>query len=145
MNSIPQVQAMFGNVEKYSPDIQRIYFSQKLTTKFIQSLSKELSLLEQDFNQLKNTKGLLGDKPLTVITAGKQPTYEECKGKLTQEQLDQMNTAWAEMQADLVTKSTHGKQIIAEKSGDLINYDQPEIIVEAVREMVDELKSRNGI
>ena len=139
-----QVKSMFGYVEKYSPEIQKIYFSQKLTTKFIRSLSEELSHIEQDFNQLKRAKGgLLGDKPLTVITAGKQLTYDEVKGQLSQEQLDQMNKAWAEMQSDLVAKSSRGKQIIAEKSGHLINYDQPETIVDAVREMVNELKVIN--
>lgn len=123
------------NSEKYSQNIQKLYNLQKLSTKSTRALSYEFSNFEQSFNQLKNAGGLLGDKPLTVITAGKQPTDENLEPE------DPWNKAWRELQSNLVTKSSHGKQVFAENSSHMINYEQPEIIVEAVREMVDELRS----
>lgn len=133
--------------EKYS-SIQDwnalLYNSQKLTTKYVRAVMYELSNLEQSLNQLKDTGSYLGDKPLIVLTAGKQPTYEESEGWMTQKQVDQRNKAWPALQADLVTKSSRGKQIIAQNSGHTIQYDQPEIVIEAIREMVDKLRNKFG-
>ena len=132
--------------EKYS-SIQNwnaiLYNSQKLTTKYVKAVTYELSNLEQSLNQLKDTGGCLGDKPLIVLTAGKQPTYEESEKWITQEQVDQRNKMWPVLQADLVTKSSRGKQIIAQNSGHTIQYDQPEIVIEAIREMVNKLRHTN--
>ena len=46
-----------------------------------------------------------------------------------------------ELQKDLVRRSTRGKQIIAEKSGHNIHQDQPELVVDAIREVVKDAGS----
>jgi pimeloyl-ACP methyl ester carboxylesterase len=46
-----------------------------------------------------------------------------------------------ELQKELVRRSSKGKQIIAEKSGHNIHRDQPELIIDAIREIMDEVKS----
>ena len=74
---------------------------------------------------------MLGDKPLTVITPRTSWPQED----------DDFNKIWQELQVDLVTQSSRGKQIIAEHSDHMINLEQPEIIIEAVREMIDELRN----
>jgi pimeloyl-ACP methyl ester carboxylesterase len=43
-----------------------------------------------------------------------------------------------ELQKELVTRSSMGKQIIAEKSGHNIHRDQPELVVDAIREVIEE-------
>ncbi len=136
---IPLIQNVFNiKAEKFSSDIQQIYTSQKVAAKHQKAAMQEMSLFKQSFNQLESTGGLLFNKPLTVITAGKSMS-EQAPGRFSPEQADQTNKVWSELQADLVTKSSRGKQIIAEHSGHMINCEQPEIIVDAVREMVDEL------
>ena len=45
-----------------------------------------------------------------------------------------------ELQRELVRRSSRGKQIIAEKSGHNIHRDQPELVVDAVRQVVEELR-----
>ncbi len=47
------------------------------------------------------------------------------------------------LQKDLVTKSTKGKQIMAEHSGHMITREQPEIIVESVQEIVNVINKTN--
>ena len=47
-----------------------------------------------------------------------------------------------ELQKELVRRSSRGKQIIAEKSGHNIHRDQPEIVGEAIRQVLEEAKSR---
>jgi pimeloyl-ACP methyl ester carboxylesterase len=62
--------------------------------------------------------------------------------KKTQEELDYLqNIFLPELQADHATKSSQGKLIVAENSGHMIPNEQPEIIIEAVREMIDELRN----
>jgi pimeloyl-ACP methyl ester carboxylesterase len=80
-------------------------------------------------DQLAATENRLGDKPLIVITAGKTPEENHCSQEF-------ITRIWLPLQKDLVAKSSKGTQIIAEKSGHMIHYDQPEIIVQAVRDMV---------
>lgn len=93
----------------------------------------------ESLKQLEQSKNLLGNKPLTVITAGKAfdpaTPEEHCK-----HQTEFYEKIWQPLQKDLVKKSTRGKQIIAEKSCHMIPYDQPEVIVSAIKEMVNEYK-----
>jgi len=43
---------------------------------------------------------------------------------------------WNELQKELVGKFHDGRQVIAEKSDHMIPFHQPEIIVQAVQELV---------
>ena len=47
---------------------------------------------------------------------------------------------WLPLQKELVTKSSRGKQIIAQKSGHTIVWSEPELIIQAVKELMDEYK-----
>jgi len=72
-----------------------------------------------------------------VITSGK-PLGEQAVG-LSKEMASQMTLAWIDLQKDLVSKSTKSKQVIAEGIGHMIPFEQPEIIVEAVGEILAQL------
>jgi pimeloyl-ACP methyl ester carboxylesterase len=47
-----------------------------------------------------------------------------------------------ELQQDLVHRSPRGKQIIATKSGHFIHHDEPELVVNAIREVLDATHQR---
>ena len=47
------------------------------------------------------------------------------------------NEIWKGMQKDLVSRSTNGKQIISEKAGHVIQQDEPELVVDAIRQVVE--------
>lgn len=127
-------------IEKYSLAIQKMYQSQKSSTKFWSAVIAEGALKNQDCQVLKEQAPSLGDLPLTVISAGKPMLdYELAKNFYSCKQVDNMNKSWELLQADLVNKSSQGRQVIAEHSGHIIPYDQPEVIVQAVREMIDRL------
>jgi pimeloyl-ACP methyl ester carboxylesterase len=49
-----------------------------------------------------------------------------------------------EMQRDLVGRSRRGRQIVAVKSGHFIQQDQPGLVVEAVREVLEATKPAAG-
>jgi hypothetical protein len=47
-----------------------------------------------------------------------------------------------QLQKELVSRSSRGRQIIAEKSGHNIHHDQPELVVDAIRQVVREANHR---
>ena len=49
--------------------------------------------------------------------------------------------SFRELQKDLATKSSNGKLLIAENSDHMVTRNQPEIIVEAIKEVVDVCRS----
>ncbi len=131
LNHLPQSQE---HVKAFPLDIQQTYLATMSTTKYIRTVTQEHEKFEQSLKQLKNAGGRLGNKPLIVITAGK-PLSSEDTG-YPKEFTDKLANLWEAHQKDLVTKSTKGKRIIAEHSGHMIPHEQPEIIIEAIREVV---------
>jgi hypothetical protein len=122
----------------WSLELLKRLMSQRLSTKFMVAFMHEEAEFKQNCKMIQERAGLLGNLPLIVITKGKPMTIVETMGTATQDQLDQINLVWPELQADLVTKSSRGKQMIAENSGHAVPHSQPEIIVEAVHEMLKE-------
>jgi pimeloyl-ACP methyl ester carboxylesterase len=53
------------------------------------------------------------------------------------------DATWRGLQRDQVTLSKRGCQIIAEQSGHLVATDQPQVIVAAIRAIVDTARGRN--
>jgi TRAP-type C4-dicarboxylate transport system substrate-binding protein len=75
---------------------------------------------------------VLGDTPLVVITHGKKMFF----GRLSEDEQQLLEDAWQEAQHESTRLSTQGRLVVAEKSGHIIQFEQPEVIVEAVEEMV---------
>jgi len=118
-------------------EIQLMLLAKSSSVSSVKSILKEGVALEKSHYQLKIAGGNLGNKPLTVITAGKS-LGEQASG-LSLGEATQKTLAWTEMQNDLVLKSSRGEHIIARESGHMIPHEQPEIIVEAIRKMVAQL------
>ena len=91
--------------------------------------------MEMDQN-MSRTPPAVGDLPLTVLTRGK----EVQQGGILQER----EKVWQEMQKELAALSSQGKQIIASESGHSIHLDQPELIFNAVQEMLVKIRSLKG-
>jgi pimeloyl-ACP methyl ester carboxylesterase len=79
--------------------------------------------------------GTLGDIPLIVLSRG--------RGQMTKmpgvsaEDAEKFNVAQEEMQAELAALSPRGKRIIAEESGHYIQVEQPELVIDAIQEVVE--------
>lgn len=105
----------------------QIFVASRLSNKVMYAKMSESDKSPVSCQQLQAVDNALENKPLIVISAGKM----KCSAVSTQK--------WAALQADLVTKSKFGKQMIAQHSGHDIMTDQPEIVIEAVRDMMKEL------
>jgi len=121
--TIPSYKKTF---EMFPRDVQEIYLTQSKTNKNLRTHLKEASYLKESSEQLKTSGGLLGDKPLIVISAGKELEY------FTQEKRD----IFKSLQKDLVTKSTQGKQIIAKESGHVVTREAPSVIIKAIQDLL---------
>lgn len=128
-------------LQVFPKEIKEKYLAKIRTSKFYTAWHQEMSHTDESAQELEDSNTYLGDKPLIVITAGKPvelgTEFEKQHAELLKHVFELANT----LQKDLVTKSTRGKQLIAEKSDHLIPWYQPEIIVDAVREEVMEYRS----
>jgi hypothetical protein len=78
----------------------------------------------------------LNDLPLTVISHG-QLDANAVPPSLGQQVREDYERAWQKLQEEITTLSTRGRRIVAERSGHNIMFDQPEIVIESILEMVN--------
>ncbi|EIL92124.1 hypothetical protein UU9_02511 [Rhodanobacter fulvus Jip2] len=53
---------------------------------------------------------------------------------ITQQLQDQRTVMWEQMHNEIAAMSTHGVNEIVPRAGHLINYDRPEIVIDAIRQ-----------
>lgn len=82
----------------------------------------------------------LGDLPLVVLSQGKEAEGDETFG-FTDEQARAQRQVWDELQEELAALSTHSRRLIAEHSGHPIQFEQPELLIDAVGGLIDELRA----
>ena len=102
-------------------------------------LANYISSMGKSYEEVRAAPMSLEDKPLIVLSAGS-------RGKMfpqfSQKGSDRFNEAWTESQADLTQASQNSKQIIAKESGHNIQYDDPGLVIDATRRVVE--AARNG-
>ncbi len=83
----------------------------------------------------------LGDIPLVVLSGGQSAVFTG--PGVSAEDAEQFRVVQDEMQAELATLSPRGKRLIAEESGHWIQLDQPELVVDAIREVVEAVREKH--
>jgi pimeloyl-ACP methyl ester carboxylesterase len=96
--------------------------------------------LQEIYESRKKTTYPLGDIPLIVLS-GAIHSYPEGLDVSA----DELTKEKKEHQADLLNLSRNSKQIIAKKSGHEIHLDEPDLVVAAIREVVDAVKERQAL
>lgn len=76
-----------------------------------------------------------GDLRITSLTAGRMSVPG-----MTPVQADSMHQTWVAMHKEIVSRTTRGQWILAEKSAHYIQRDEPELVINAVKAMIDSLK-----
>ena len=77
-----------------------------------------------------------GNLPLIVLSAGQWNTIPS----LSDTENQKLWTAFQIQQSELVALSSVSKQIIAEQSGHHIQLDQPELVINAIHSLVDQVR-----
>lgn len=129
----------------FPKNIQEMYLAKVSTSKYFRATTRENQDFEKSLQQLENSRESIKNIPLIVITAGKSFMEQAEEPELSSfptTLLKEIDQVWKDLQKNLVTKSAQGKQMIAEKSNHMIPWQEPEIIVEAVREEVNNYRSK---
>jgi pimeloyl-ACP methyl ester carboxylesterase len=113
------VEHLVGEVRKLPPDVHPVLQMLWCQPKCFEGMAQHLRAL-REAGAAAGTVASLGDLPLAVLSAGDQPPH-----------------ILAAHQA-LARLSSNGRHLTAAKSGHWISFDQPELVVDAVQEIVEE-------
>lgn len=80
-----------------------------------------------------------GDIPLIVLTQGRPYGADMVAVPSIAPDAYRLHL---ELQRELARRSPRGRQVIAEKSGHSIHQDQPELVIEAIRQVIKEAKGK---
>jgi len=83
----------------------------------------------------------LGDLPLTVLSQGKPPAANEQLGT-TLEFATRTAVVWNQLQEELTALSSRSVRRIAQKSGHVIQFEQPDLVVSAITGQVAQYRAR---
>ena len=104
------------------------------TTDALATLLAELKMGEENCAEaLALQINSFGNLPLIVISAGHGDRLASFSDAENQQLWENMQIE----QTDLVALSSQGKQIIAEKSGHHIQLDQPELVIDAILQVIE--------
>lgn len=130
----------YGLLTKVPPDVRPLLIARALRTRYWSTLAEESAALEETVAQV-HTIGSLGDLPLVVLTATGPVWWPALPPDFP---IDQFRQLWLQMQKDLVQLSSNGRQILADKSSHFIQFDQPELVIDAIRRVVEAARQRQG-
>ena len=82
----------------------------------------------------------LGDLPLVVLSQGEEPKASTQIGE-TLEQAMAQRKVWDELQLELLGLSSNGERYVALESGHVIQFNQPELVIEKVSELALQLRA----
>lgn len=85
----------------------------------------------------------LGDIPMLVLTAGAY-SHEAPREPAARQLAARLQRLWQEMHQELLDQSSHAAHTLVETSGHFIQREQPEVIVAAVRQMLDIVRNRTS-
>lgn len=133
-----------ASMTKLPVKMQKTHEALFLTKKHCRTVTEESNLLPESLQQLANTdRSSIRNMPCFVLSAGREldlsifGATEEQQIALQGQQVA-WKKAWDVLQNDIASKFNGSHHLIAKKSGHMIPWDQPELIVHAVRELVEE-------
>jgi hypothetical protein len=95
----------------------------------------ELKAFPKSARQTAGT-GTLGDLPLIVLSHDPDRPSSEFSPEVAKP----TNEAWEQMQEELARLSTRGMQIVAKNSAHYIQNDRPDLVIDAVRKVVEQAR-----
>ena len=85
----------------------------------------------------------LGDRPLVVLTAGAPPSQRELTAmKMTPAQGKRRWAIWKTMQDEEATWSSRSQHSVVSDATHYIQFDRPDVVIAAVRSVIDSVRSR---
>jgi pimeloyl-ACP methyl ester carboxylesterase len=113
----------------------------QLQTKFIDAAFSEIKSFAESAEEVRRS-GNLGDRPLVVLTAGKDLDAKDLPKGVSVEEMREFRKTWVnDLQVRQVKLSTRGKQVVVPDSTHMIPMERPDTVVTAIREVCDAVKA----
>lgn len=113
------IEHLVGEVRKLPPELYPIVQAHWCHPKCFQSMADHLAAFEDAATSAADL-GPLGDVPLIVISSGDQPPEVSAS------------------HAAIAKLSARGRHVVASKSGHWVQFDEPDLVVQAIRDVVQE-------
>jgi pimeloyl-ACP methyl ester carboxylesterase len=115
--------------DKLKPELIALYHQSHV----IQTMVRESQSFTLD-TQAEHPPASLGDLPLIVLTPAKRA--EPTGPGVTADYVREERRVWSKLQKELAALSTRSKHVIATEAAHGIQYDQPEVLIGSVNELV---------
>ncbi len=112
-----------GSPESRDNSVRKMERELMMTTRSLRTTAAELAGLRESLKEAAANPPNLGHRPLIVLTEGRKPEF------------------WHEMQEDLTNLSEVSDWQIVEDAGHFIHHDRPEVVVDAIRRVLDQVRS----
>lgn len=110
-----------------------------LSDRFFSTVAEETISLEENYAAARQARmTTLGEMPLIVLTAVDQ--FAALEGRVPAAEVEQLQAIVRELQAELSALSSRGRQVPVEGSGHFIQVDQPQVVIDAIREVVQAVR-----
>ncbi len=107
-------------------------------TTFLRALISETKAIDQSMAQAREAQiKTLGDMPVIVLSRGQGALPPDAG--LSEDVVKQFNAGWQQMQQEMAEMSSRGKWVVVEESGHYIHLQQPEMVVKAIREVIENM------
>lgn len=121
-----------GLSKEFSQELQYL----QMQPKFVAAAGSEMGLFSPDSAAEVRAAGNLGDKPLIVLTAGKNVSAADLPPGTSLKDFEDFHQTWVnDLQMKEANLSTRGKRIMVPDSDHMIPFERPDTIVEAIREV----------
>jgi pimeloyl-ACP methyl ester carboxylesterase len=107
------------------------------TTGYFDTFLSEMNSIEESSAEVRAQEiTSIRNIPLIVLSAGRQDTIASLSAAENQHLWEDMQL----QQSELAALSSDSRQIIAEQSGHNIQLDQPDLVIDAIREILDAIR-----
>jgi pimeloyl-ACP methyl ester carboxylesterase len=133
---VPAIAALADNPQLPSPARETFAALALSSPKYIEAKAAEQDAIFDSLAQVRAAHiTSLGDIPLIVLSKG-VPSSDIAS--LTPEDYMQW---WSELQSELAALSPQGRLVVAERSGHHIQLDQPNLVIDAIEQVLDATRS----
>jgi len=121
--------------------LQEVKYLQ-LQPKFVDATVSELQNFSASADEVR-AAGNLRERPLVVLTAGKEEDAKDLPKGLDKKDLDEFRKIWMnDLQVQEAHLSTRGKQVIVPDSTHMIPFERPEKVIAAIREVCEAVNTQ---
>jgi pimeloyl-ACP methyl ester carboxylesterase len=119
------LERLVGEVRKLPPDVHPVVQALWCQPKCFRAMAEHLAVLEKTTAAASRVNSL-GDVPLVVVSSGDQPPETMAKHR------------------ELARLSTQGRHVVATNGGHWIQFDEPDLVVTTIREIVERARQPNA-